>query len=74
MHYLTGISDEAGTSLDVQIQATQELGWRPLEARGVAVPGHPKANLHDLAEPAVEAAVARLQGAGPGVCLLGSAL
>jgi len=74
MYYLTGISDEAGTSLDVQIRATQELGWRTLEARTVEVPGYPKANLHDLPEAAFELAVARLQAADVGVCCFGSTI
>ena len=74
MYYLTGISDEAGTSLEVQIQATRELGWRTLEARTVEVPGYPKANLHDLPDPAFEAAVAQLQAASVGVCCFGSTI
>ena len=31
--FLSGISDEAGGSIDVQIQAHQELGWNHLELR-----------------------------------------
>src|SRR5206468_1161267 len=45
---LTGIGDEAGNTIDAQIAATKELGWKHIEARGVEVPGFPKANLHDV--------------------------
>jgi sugar phosphate isomerase/epimerase len=72
--YLTGIGDEAGVSLDAQIRATQALGWKTLEARAVEVPGFPKANLHDLSEPAFEQVVERLREAGLGVCCFGSTI
>jgi hypothetical protein len=45
---LTGIGDEAGNTIDAQIAATKELGWKHIEARGVEVPGFVKANLHDI--------------------------
>jgi sugar phosphate isomerase/epimerase len=34
VHY-SGFADEAGASIDVQIKATQELGWSCIEARSV---------------------------------------
>lgn len=71
---LMGIADEAGASLDTQIQATRQLGWRYIEARTVEVPGFPKANLHDLPEPAFELAVEKLQAAGLGVYCFGSTI
>lgn len=33
--YHTGIADEAGKSIDVQIKAHRELGWKHIELRGV---------------------------------------
>jgi sugar phosphate isomerase/epimerase len=33
--YYTGFADEAGDSIDVQIQATLELGWSHIESRSV---------------------------------------
>lgn len=72
--YLTGIADEAGVSLDTQIQATLDLGWRTIEMRAVEVPGFAKGNLHDIPEPAFERLVARLQEAGLGICCFGSAI
>ncbi len=61
---LCGISDEAGNSLESQIQATRELGWSHIEMRNVALEGYPKTNFHDLPEPAFDLAVARLAEAG----------
>jgi sugar phosphate isomerase/epimerase len=71
---LLGIGDEAATSLDGQIQATRELGWQHLEMRGVEVPGFPKANLHDLSDPAFDLAVRQLESASIGVYCFGSAI
>ena len=69
---LTGIGDEAGNSLDSQIQATRELGWQHLEARNLELPGFPKANLHDLPDSAFDLAVDRLNAAGVRVYCFGS--
>ncbi len=71
---LTGISDEAGASLDSQIQATRELGWKHLEMRAVEVPGFNKANFHDIPEQAFFLALERLHAAGIGVYCFGSAV
>jgi sugar phosphate isomerase/epimerase len=70
----TGIGDEAAKTLDGQILATQELDWRHLELRGVEIPGYPKANFHDLSEPAFDLAVRRLEDAGVGVYCFGSTI
>ena len=56
---LTGIADEAGASLDVQIQAHQELGWDSLESRGVEFDGV-KGNLHEIPDAVFDKVVARL--------------
>lgn len=69
---LTGIGDEASNTIDGQIQATQELGWKHLEPRGVEVPGHAKANFHDIPDAAFDFVVQRLEAAGVGVYCLGS--
>ena len=71
---LTGIGDEAASALDGQIEATRELGWTQLEMRGVEVPGFPKANFHDVPEPAFDQAVRRLEAAGLGVYCFGSTI
>jgi sugar phosphate isomerase/epimerase len=71
---LTGIADEAGARIETQIRATRELGWNTIEARSVEVEGFPKANLHDLPEPAFELAVSKLKEAGVGVYCFGSTI
>ncbi len=71
---LTGIGDEAGNTIDAQISATKELGWRHLEMRGVEVPGFSKANFHDIPDKAFDVCVEKLQAAGFGVHCFGSTL
>jgi sugar phosphate isomerase/epimerase len=69
-----GIGDEAGQTLQSQIDATLELGWQHLEVRNVTVPGYPKANLHDLTEAAFEATAESLQAAGVSVYCVASTI
>jgi sugar phosphate isomerase/epimerase len=71
---LTGIGDEAANRLEGQIQAAKKLNWPSLEMRGVEVAGFPKANFHDLPEPAFDVAVRGLEGAGIGVYCFGSTI
>src|SRR5256885_12930501 len=63
---LTGIGDEAGNTIDAQIAATKKLGWKHIEARGVEVPGFPKANLHDIPDKAFDLAEQKLKENGDG--------
>ncbi|MEK7676217.1 MAG: TIM barrel protein [Verrucomicrobiota bacterium] len=69
---LTGVGDEAGNTIDTQIKATQELGWKFIEARNVEVPGFPKGNLHDIPEAAFDIVCDKLGNAGIGVYCFGS--
>ena len=71
---LTGIGDEAASSIDGQIKAHQQLGWKWIELRGVEVPGFAKANFHDLPEAAFEIAVEKLRAADLGVYCFGSTI
>ena len=71
---LTGIGDEAGNTIDAQIAATKELGWKHLEMRGVEVPGFPKANLHDIPDQAFDIVERRLQHNCIGVYCFGSTI
>lgn len=71
---LLGISDEAGNTLDAQIRATQELGWKHLEMRGVEVAGFPKANFHDIPDKAFDLAADQLKAAGIAVYCFGSTI
>jgi sugar phosphate isomerase/epimerase len=72
--YLTGIADEAGTSIDVQIKATKELGWKHIEARMVEVPGYPAGNIHDIPDQAFDALVDKVTKAGVKINGFGSAI
>src|SRR2546426_11548455 len=69
---LIGIGDEAGNTIQTQIAAAKELGWKHLEMRGVEVPGFPKANFHDIPDKAFELAIQRLQEADLSVYCFGS--
>ena len=60
---LTGIADEAGASLDVQIQAHKDLGWDSIEARGVEFDGV-KGNLHEIPDSVFDKVVAHLEEKG----------
>jgi sugar phosphate isomerase/epimerase len=71
---LMGIGDEAGSQLDTQIAASQALGWKFIEMRGVEVPGFPKANFHEIPDAAFDLAAAKLQEAGLGVYCFGSTI
>ncbi len=71
---LTGIGDEAGNTLDAQIAATKELGWKHLEARGVEVPGFSKANLHDIPDKAFDIVERKLKDSGISVYCFGSTI
>jgi sugar phosphate isomerase/epimerase len=69
---LTGIGDEAGSTIESQIAATKELGWKHLEMRGVEVAGFPKANFHDIPDKAFDVCVEKLQAARVSVYCFGS--
>jgi sugar phosphate isomerase/epimerase len=69
---LMGIGDEAAALIDGQIAATKELGWQLIEMRSVEVPGHPKANFHDISDAAFNLAVRKLEESQIGVYCFGS--
>jgi sugar phosphate isomerase/epimerase len=71
---LMGIGDEAAASIDGQIQATRELGWKFIEMRAVEVPGFPRANFHDLPDAAFDIAAGKLEEAGLRVHCFASAV
>ena len=71
---LTGIGDEAGNTIDAQIAATKELGWKHIEARGVEAPGFPKANFHEIPDRAFDLVEAKLKENGIGVYCFGSTI
>jgi sugar phosphate isomerase/epimerase len=71
---LMGIGDEAASTIDGQISATRESGWKCIEMRAVEVPGYPKANFHDIPDAAFDLAAQKLESAGIEVYCLGSAV
>ena len=71
---LMGIGDEGANNIDGQIKATQELGWKFLEPRGVEVTGFAKANFHDIPDEGFDLAVRKLEAAGVGAYCFGSTI
>jgi sugar phosphate isomerase/epimerase len=69
MMYYSGFADEAGSSIDTQIRATQELGWSNIECRNVG-----DANLTDISDEAFEIVAGKLAQAGVHINCFGSAV
>ncbi|MBQ9788772.1 MAG: sugar phosphate isomerase/epimerase [Lentisphaeria bacterium] len=67
--FLTGFADEAGGDLAVQIKATQELGWKFIESRGIN-----GKNLATLSDEEFEKVSAQLNEAGIKINCYGSAI
>ena len=67
--FFSGISDEAGRAIDVQIRAHKELGWDRLELRMVG-----EHNICALPQMDFDHVCARLGGAGMTVSCYGSAI
>ena len=67
--YLTGFADEASDDIDGQIAATQELGWRCIEARNIN-----GQNIHDIPDEQFAAVRGKLQHAGISINCFGSAI
>ena len=71
---LMGIGDEAGVSLATQLAATRDLGWQFIELRAAELPGHVKANFHDIPDAAFDAAVKLIEESRVRVYCFGSAV
>ncbi len=67
--YLTGFADEAGAGIDVQIQATKELGWSNIESRNID-----GVNIHDLADDDFDTVAGKLADAGVRINCFGSTI
>jgi sugar phosphate isomerase/epimerase len=65
--YLTGFADEAASSIEGQIKATQELGWGNIEARTVN-------EIHDISEAEFDEVAGKLADAGVKINCFGSAV
>src|SRR5271170_2079017 len=71
---LMGVGDEAANTIDGQIQATRDLGWKFIEMRAVEVPGFPKANFHEIPDAAFDIAGGKLEASSIQVYAFGSAV
>ena len=71
---LTGIADEAGETVDAQIEATAALGWEHIEARFVKVDGFEKGSIHEIPEEAFNLAAQKFKDAGIRICGIGSTI
>ncbi len=67
--YYTGFADEAGSSLDVQIDATLQLGWKFIEARSID-----GTNITDLSDEQFDVVCQKLSDAGIRINCFGSAI
>jgi len=67
--FFSGIADEAGVSMDAQIKAHRDLGWKHIEIRNVD-----GVNLTDLCDEAFEEAAQKLASAGLAVSCFASQL
>ena len=71
---LMGIADEASPSIDGQILATKELGWKWIEARFAQVDGFEKGPVHDIPDEAFDVIAGKLEDADIGIYALGSTI
>ena len=71
---LTGISDEAGSSIETQIRAHRELGWDSIEARFLSVGDFEKGSIHEIPDAAFDLALGILEDSGVSVCAVGSTI
>jgi len=67
--YLTGFADEAADSIDGQIKATKELGWKYIESRNIN-----GVNIHNLPEQDFEKVAGRLKDSGVMINCFGSTI
>jgi sugar phosphate isomerase/epimerase len=67
--YYSGFADEAGSSIEVQIKATQELGWQNIESRSID-----GINLTDVSDAQFESICEKLESAGVRINCFGSAI
>ena len=67
--YFSGIADEAGESIETQIKAHQELGWKHIELRNID-----GVNVTDLCEETFQDVAEKVTNAGLGVSDFGSQL
>lgn len=67
--YYTGFADEAGPSIEEQIEATKALGWSDIESRNID-----GKNIHDIPDGTFDEVAAKLEAAGIRINCFGSAV
>ncbi len=67
--YLTGFADEASKSIDGQIEATLELGWKYIESRNID-----GKNIHDISDEEFDVVCEKLAAANVQINCFGSAI
>jgi len=67
--YLTGFADEAGSTIDVQIKATLELGWSNIESRNID-----GKNITDISDEDFDVVYGKLADAGVKINCFGSTI
>lgn len=65
--YFTGFADEAGRSIDAQIAATRELGWKYIESRNID-----GVNIHNISDRKFDEVAGKLAAAGISINCFGS--
>ncbi len=69
---LTGIADEAGSDIQSQIKAIQELGWNAIELRNAAINGSKPGSIHEIPETEFDAIANALDASGVKIPAIGS--
>ncbi len=67
--YFTGFADEAGDSIEIQIQATKELGWENIESRSIN-----KTNITDISDGEFDTVYDKLRESNIKINCFGSAI
>lgn len=67
--YFSGFADEAGKTIELQIQATKELGWKCIEARNID-----DVNITDISDASFEHVYEKLGASGVTINCFGSAV
>ena len=71
---LMGIGDEGANTIDGQIKAAKEIGWKWIEMRGVEVPGFEKGNIHEIPDEAFDIVEQKIKASDVGVYAFGSTI
>ena len=71
---LTGIADEAGADIQLQIKAVQSLGWNAIELRNAALHGSTPGSIHEIPEDQFLAIAETIEQTGVTIPAIGSTI